>query len=93
MRGRDDRSGWTSDLQTLEDISKMTGGKSYLAETEGSLKEILDDIQKLEKTKIIIHPISLTLQNCKHLAADSVAVVSKYPDSVHSPATKQSTST
>ena len=30
----------------------MTGGKSYLANSEGSLKEILEDIQKLEKTEI-----------------------------------------
>lgn len=44
--------GGSIDLQTLNDISELTGGKSYLAETEGSLKEILDDIQKLEKTKI-----------------------------------------
>lgn len=44
--------GGSIDLKTLEDISKMTNGKSYLADSEESLKEILDDIQKLEKTKI-----------------------------------------
>lgn len=45
--------GGSIDLKTLEDISDLTGGKSYLAETEGNLTEILDEIQKLEKTKII----------------------------------------
>lgn len=44
--------GGSIDLKTLEDISSLTGGKSYLANSEGSLREILSDIQKLEKTKI-----------------------------------------
>jgi len=44
--------GGSIDLKTLEEISKLTGGKSYLANSENSLKEILEDIQKLEKTKI-----------------------------------------
>ena len=44
--------GGSIDLKTLQTISKMTNGKSYLADSEESLKEILDDIQKLEKTKI-----------------------------------------
>ena len=44
--------GGSIDLKTLQQISDMTGGKSYLADSEDSLEEILDDIQKLEKTKI-----------------------------------------
>lgn len=45
--------GGSIDLKTLQDISDLTGGKSYLAESEGSLADILGEIQKLEKTKII----------------------------------------
>lgn len=44
--------GGSIDLKTLEEISQMTKGKSYLANSEGSLEEILSDIQKLEKTEI-----------------------------------------
>lgn len=44
--------GGSIDLKTLHEISKMTGGKSFMANSENSLKEILDEIQKLEKTKI-----------------------------------------
>jgi Ca-activated chloride channel family protein len=44
--------GGSIDLGTLEKISKITGGKSYMANSEGSLREILSDIQNLEKTKI-----------------------------------------
>lgn len=44
--------GGSIDLDTLEKISKMTNGRSYLANSEGSLEEILADIQKLEKTEI-----------------------------------------
>lgn len=44
--------GGSIDLKTLQDISDLTGGKSYLAESEGSLSEVLSEIQKLEKTKI-----------------------------------------
>lgn len=44
--------GGSIDLKTLNEISDMTGGKSYMANTEGSLEEILNDIQKLEKTEI-----------------------------------------
>ncbi len=44
--------GGSIDVKTLKDISKLTGGKMYLAGSEGSLKEILDEIQTLEKTKI-----------------------------------------
>lgn len=44
--------GGSIDLKTLEEISKMTGGKSYMANSENSLQEILSEIQQLEKTKI-----------------------------------------
>ncbi len=44
--------GGSIDLGTLQEISKITNGKSYMANSEDSLKEILSDIQKLEKTKI-----------------------------------------
>jgi Ca-activated chloride channel family protein len=44
--------GGSIDMDTLQKISDMTGGKTYLASSEGSLKEILDEIQDLEKTKI-----------------------------------------
>lgn len=44
--------GGSIDLDTLNKISNMTNGKSYLADSEGSLEEILNDIQELEKTEI-----------------------------------------
>lgn len=44
--------GGSIDLKTLQEISNLTGGKSYLADSDGSLKDILTDIQKLEKTEI-----------------------------------------
>jgi Ca-activated chloride channel family protein len=47
--------GGSIDYKTLKEISDLTGGKFYPAKTEGSLKEILDDIQKLEKTEIKVN--------------------------------------
>ena len=44
--------GGSIDLKTLEEISKMTGGKSFMADSENSLKDILKEIQGLEKTEI-----------------------------------------
>lgn len=44
--------GGSIDTKTLKEISDLTGGKTYMADSEGSLKEILQDIQQLEKTKI-----------------------------------------
>lgn len=44
--------GGSIDTKTLEQISKMTGGKSYLAQSTGALEKVLTDIEKLEKTKI-----------------------------------------
>lgn len=44
--------GGSFDLETMNKISELTGGKSYLADSEGSLEEILNEIQQLEKTEI-----------------------------------------
>ncbi len=44
--------GGSIDIKTLEKISSLTGGKTYVAKSEESLKEILTDIQNLEKTEI-----------------------------------------
>ncbi len=44
--------GGSIDIKTLKEISKITGGKSFMAGSENSLKDILLEIQKLEKTKI-----------------------------------------
>ncbi len=47
--------GGSIDYKTLKEISDMTGGKFYPAKSEGALKEILYDIQKLEKTEIKVN--------------------------------------
>ncbi|MBT4792409.1 MAG: VWA domain-containing protein [Halobacteriovoraceae bacterium] len=44
--------GGSIDIETLQEISKITGGKNFMASSEDSLKEILGEIQNLEKTKI-----------------------------------------
>lgn len=44
--------GGSIDVKTLTEIAQMTNGKTYMAQSKNSLSEILDDIQKLEKTKI-----------------------------------------
>ena len=44
--------GGSIDTKTLKEISDLTGGRTYMADSEESLKDILTDIQKLEKTKI-----------------------------------------
>ncbi len=41
--------GGSFDLETMQEISDLTNGKSYMAESEESLKEILDEIQNLRK--------------------------------------------
>lgn len=38
----------------LEEMSQMTGGKSYMARDSGMLSRILQEIDKLEKTKVLI---------------------------------------
>jgi Ca-activated chloride channel homolog len=47
--------GGSIDYKTLKEISDLTGGKFYPAKSNGALKEILDDIQKLEKTEIQVN--------------------------------------
>jgi Ca-activated chloride channel family protein len=44
--------GGSIDMETLQKISEMTNGQTFLASSEGSLKTILDEIQQLEKTEI-----------------------------------------
>lgn len=47
--------GGSIDYKVLKEIADLTGGKFYPAKSEGALKEILDDIQKLEKTEIKVN--------------------------------------
>jgi Ca-activated chloride channel family protein len=47
--------GGSIDYKVLKEISDLTGGKFYPAKSEAALKEILDDIQKLEKTEIKVN--------------------------------------
>ena len=42
----------TADPETLKQIAKTTGGIFYWAKSKSSLKEVYDDIDKLEKTKL-----------------------------------------
>lgn len=47
--------GGSIDYKVLKEISDLTGGKFYPAKSEKGLKDILDDIQKLEKTEIKVN--------------------------------------
>jgi Ca-activated chloride channel homolog len=47
--------GGSIDYKTLQEISDLTGGKFYPAKSNSALKEILDDIQRLEKTEIQVN--------------------------------------
>lgn len=47
--------GGSIDYKVLKEISDMTGGKFYPAKSSKALKEIMDDIQKLEKTEIKVN--------------------------------------
>lgn len=47
--------GGSIDYKTLKEISEMTGGRFYPAKSNNALKEILRDIQKLEKTEIKVN--------------------------------------
>lgn len=47
--------GGSYDLKTMKEVSDLTGGKTYMAQSSEALEEILSDIQKLEKTKINSH--------------------------------------
>jgi len=44
--------GGSVDLKTLEQISQTTGGKSYKADDNQGLQKVLEDINRLEKTKV-----------------------------------------
>lgn len=47
--------GGSIDYKTLKEISDLTGGKFYPAKSDQALKDILGDIQKLEKTEIKVN--------------------------------------
>ncbi|WP_408098460.1 VWA domain-containing protein [Peredibacter sp. HCB2-198] len=47
--------GGSIDYKVLKEISDLTGGKFYPAKSEKALRDILDDIQKLEKTEIKVN--------------------------------------
>jgi Ca-activated chloride channel family protein len=47
--------GGSIDYKVLKEISQLTGGKFYPAKSDHALKEILSDIQKLEKTEIKVN--------------------------------------
>lgn len=47
--------GGSIDYKVLKEISDLTGGKFYPAKSEKALKQIMEDIQKLEKTKINVN--------------------------------------
>jgi Ca-activated chloride channel family protein len=47
--------GGSIDYKVLKEISSLTGGKFYPAKSDQALKEILNDIQKLEKTEIKVN--------------------------------------
>ena len=44
--------GGSIDMETLKKISELTGAKSFRAKDKGSLKNILTEIERLEKTKV-----------------------------------------
>ncbi len=44
--------GGSVDLKTLEKIAETTRGKSFYAASESALREVLSEIQKMEKTEI-----------------------------------------
>lgn len=44
--------------QLLNEISRNTGGKSYMARDTGMLHKILQEIDKVEKTKIKVQPMT-----------------------------------
>lgn len=44
--------GGSIDVKTLQDIARITGGKSYVARDVGALTDVLDEIERLERTEI-----------------------------------------
>jgi Ca-activated chloride channel homolog len=47
--------GGSIDYKVLKEMADLTGGKFYPAKSEDGLKQILDDIQNLEKTEIKVN--------------------------------------
>jgi Ca-activated chloride channel family protein len=47
-------AGFLPDTSTLEKISQMTGAKSYRADNSEKLRNIYDEIDKLEKTEAVV---------------------------------------
>jgi len=47
--------GGSIDYKVLKDIAQLTGGKFYPAKSERGLKEIMNDIQLLEKTEVKVN--------------------------------------
>lgn len=47
--------GGSIDYKVLKEIADLTGGKFYPAKSDRGLKEIMDDIQRLEKTEIKVN--------------------------------------
>lgn len=45
--------GGSIDIKTMKEISEMTGGKSYLAKNNDTLRKVLDEINRLERTEVI----------------------------------------
>ncbi len=48
-------AGFLPDYQVLEQISQMTGAKSYRGDTTEKLQDIYDEIDKLEKTEAVVN--------------------------------------
>jgi len=44
--------GGSIDTKTLQNIAKLTGGKDFIAQDSEALKDVLEEINKLEKTEI-----------------------------------------
>jgi Ca-activated chloride channel homolog len=47
--------GGSIDYDVLKKMSDMTGGRFYPAKSAGAMREILNDIQRLEKTEITVN--------------------------------------
>lgn len=47
--------GGSIDYKVLKEMADLTGGKFYPAKSERALRDIMDDIQKLEKTEIKVN--------------------------------------
>jgi Ca-activated chloride channel family protein len=47
--------GFLPDLDTLQKMSQMTGGKSYAGDNSEKLRSIYDEIDKMEKTEAVVN--------------------------------------